>query len=62
MQFTNDNLIVPTISAVDSFGGEHQVNYTIRNNFVVIPTVERQFTLRLADSLLCVYNNEIIGR
>lgn len=62
MQFTNDNLIVPTISAVDGFGGEHQINYTIRDNFVVLPTIERQFTLRLADSLLCVYNNEIIGK
>lgn len=62
MQFANDNLIVPTINMVDAFGGEHQVTYIIRDNYVVLPTVERQFTLRLADSLICVYNNSLLLR
>lgn len=62
MQFANDNLIVPTINMVDAFGGEHQVSYIIRDNYVVLPTVERQFTLRLADSLICVYNNSLLLR
>ena len=60
MQFANDNLIVPTINVVDAFGVEHQLSYVIRDNYVVLPTVERQFTLRLADSLICVYNNHLL--
>lgn len=60
MQFANDNLIVPTINVVDAFGAEHQLSYVIRDNYVVIPTVERQLTLRLADSLICVYNNHLL--
>ena len=59
MQFANDNLIVPTINAVDAFGNEHAVSYIIRDSYVVLPTTERQFTLRLADSLICVYNNNL---
>jgi len=62
MQFPNDNLIVPTINAVDAFGGEHQLSYIIRDNYVVLPTVERQFTLRLADSLICVYNGALLSQ
>jgi len=62
MQFANDNLIVPTINMVDAFGGEHQVSYIIRDSYVVLPTIERQFTLRLADSLICVYNNTLLMR
>lgn len=60
LQFANDNLIVPTINVVDAFGVEHQLSYIIRDNYVVIPTVERQFTLRLADSLICIYNNAML--
>lgn len=61
MQFPNDNMTIPTISAVDAFGVEIPMNYIIRDNYVVIPTIERQFTLRLADSLLCIYNNKAIS-
>ncbi len=60
MQFANDNLIVPTINSVDAFGSEHQLSYIIRDNYVVLPTVERQLTLRLADSLICIYNNDLL--
>ncbi len=55
-QFANDNLVIPTISAVDPYGIETPVNYTIRDRYVVVPIVARQFTLRLADSMLCIYN------
>lgn len=58
MQFPNDNQIVPTINAVDAYGGEQQLIYAIRDGYVTIPAVERQYTLRLADSLICVYNNK----
>jgi len=60
-QFANDNLVIPTISAVDVSGAEHQLSYIIRDGYVVVPTVSRQFTLRLADGLLCIYNNAMIG-
>ena len=59
-QFPNDNLVIPSISAVDANGGEQTLTYIIRDNYVVVPTVERQFTLRLADSLLCIYNNKLL--
>lgn len=60
-QFPKNNLVVPTISAVDANGNEFQLTYSIRDNYVVVPTVSRQFTLRLADALLCIYNNKAIG-
>ncbi len=60
-QFPNDNLIIPTINLVDIRGNEQSLTYVIRDNFVEIPVVGRQFTLRLSDSLLCVYNNKLLG-
>lgn len=59
-QFANDNLVIPSISAVDVSGGEQTLSYIIRDNYVVVPAVERQFTLRLADSMLCLYNNKML--
>lgn len=55
-QFANDNLVIPTISVVDINGTETPTTYTIRDRYVVVPIVARQFTLRLADSMLCIYN------
>ncbi|MBU6140724.1 MAG: TrbG/VirB9 family P-type conjugative transfer protein [Proteobacteria bacterium] len=60
-QFPNDNLVIPTISAVDSSGAERSLTYVIRDDYVVVPTVARQFTLRLSDGLLCVFNNKLLG-
>jgi len=59
-QFSNDNLVVPSINLVDAHGGEQPLNYIIRDGYVVVPTLGRQFTLRLADSLLCIYNNKAL--
>ena len=56
-QFANDNLVIPTISVVDSFGMEQALTYIIRDGYVVVRTVARQFTLRLSDGLLCAFNN-----
>ena len=61
MQFKNNNLIIPTISVVDIFGQETMVSYVLKDNYVVIPVVANQFTLRLADSMLCIFNNKIIN-
>lgn len=60
-QFANDNTVIPTISIVDVFGNEHALNYIIRDNYVVVNSVARQFSLRLADGLICVFNNKAIN-
>lgn len=62
LQFPSDNLVIPSISVVDRNGAEQIINYTIRDSYVVIPTTATQLTLRLADSLLCIYNNALISR
>jgi type IV secretion system protein VirB9 len=61
-QFKDKNLIVPSINKVDLFGNEQSVGYAIRENFVVVNTTAPQFTLRLADSLICVFNEGIVSR
>jgi hypothetical protein len=52
-------LIIPSIFVVDIFGNERQLNYVIEDGFVIVETVELQFSLRLANSLLCVFNDDI---
>ncbi len=59
-QFANDNLVIPSISLVDISGNEQPLTYTISDNYVAVPAVGRQLTLRLADSLLCIYNNKLL--
>ena len=60
-QFANDNLVIPTISVVDINGNETPVSYTIRDRYVVIPIVSQQFTLRLSESILCIYNSRSLS-
>jgi type IV secretion system protein VirB9 len=59
-QFANDNLVIPSISSVDLEGNEQLLTYIIRDNYVSVPAISRQFTLRLADSLICIYNNKLM--
>jgi len=61
-QFKDKNLIVPAINTVDIFGNEQSIGYAIREGFVVVQGVYPQFTLRLADSLICIFNEEIVSR
>jgi len=61
-QFANDNLVIPTISVVDINGNETPVSYTIRDRYVVIPIVSQQFTLRLSESILCIYNSRSLAK
>lgn len=60
-QFANDNLVIPAINSVDVSGVEHPLTYTVRDGYVVVPVISRQFTLRLSDGLLCIYNNALLG-
>lgn len=59
-QFANDNLVVPTISIVDPNGNETPLKYLLKDNYVSVPVVGIQYTLRLAESLLCIYNNKLL--
>lgn len=61
-QFANDNQVIPTINVVSANGAEQPLNYIIRDKYVVVPTVSKQFTLRLSDSLLCIYNNNALKK
>ncbi len=61
-QFANDNLVIPSINSVNGLGVEQPLNYVIRDNYVSVSAISRQFTLRLADSLICIYNNKLISR
>ena len=58
-KFANDNLVIPEINAVDPFGNETRLQYIIRDEYVVVPGVVRQITLRLGGGLLCIYNNKM---
>ncbi|MFT6331686.1 MAG: type IV secretion system protein VirB9 [Lentimonas sp.] len=60
-QFRNDNETVPTISTVDIYGNEQPIGYVIRENFIVLETTSPQFTLRLANELLCIFNEKIVS-
>ncbi len=60
-QFPKDNISVPTISSVGPFGNENPVKYIIQDGYVIVPTVERQFTLREGGRLICVFNNVLIN-
>jgi type IV secretion system protein VirB9 len=59
-QFANDNLVIPSINSVSSNGVETPLNYAIRDGYVTVKNISRQFTLRLADSLICIYNSKLI--
>lgn len=60
-QFANDNLVIPSINLVDPSGNETPLSYIIRDNYVVVPASGTQMTLRLADSLLCIFNNKLLN-
>lgn len=59
-QFPNNNLIIPIIYRVDGNGRETMIRYIIQNGYIVINSIEKQFSLRLADSLLCIFNVNFI--
>ncbi len=61
-QFKDKNLLVPIISVVDDYGGEKSYGYGIREGFIVVPQTAKQFTLRLGDGLICVFNEKYVNR
>jgi type IV secretion system protein VirB9 len=59
-QFANNNASIPTISLVDVNGNETPLQYLIKDNYISVPAIGRQFTLRKNNSLLCIYNNNLL--
>lgn len=60
-EFKNNNAYIPSIYAVDIDGNETKLDYKIEGNFVVIDSVQMQFSLRDNTDLLCIFNNSVIG-
>jgi len=56
-KFKNNNFIVPDISVVDMFGNEIKVRKKIKNGYVVIPKIAKQFSLRMNHELICVFSS-----
>lgn len=52
------NQAIPAIFAVGPDGSETVVAYDVRDDFVVIHQVARQFRLRRGKAVLCIWNNQ----
>lgn len=59
-EFKNNNAYVPIIYAVDINGNETELEYNVEGNFIVIDSVQMQFSLRNDKDLLCIFNNSIV--
>jgi type IV secretion system protein VirB9 len=59
-EFPDNNLIIPSIQSVDTKGKETSLNYRIDGNYVVIDTLQMQYSLRLGSSLVCIFNNTMM--
>jgi type IV secretion system protein VirB9 len=58
-EFSNKN-IIPTIYVVDINGKESQINYFMDGPYVVVSTVQLQFSLRVTSDIVCVFNNTML--
>ena len=59
-QLKNNNRFIPEIFAVDIFGNERKLNYSIEEGYIVVNSVETQYTLRAGNDLLCIFNEKLI--
>lgn len=60
-QFEDNNLIIPTISAVNIRNGkETPISYKVEGDYIVVDNIEMQYSLRLGNSLLCLFNEGIM--
>ncbi len=60
-QFPNNNTDIPNLYAVDIKGRETLLDYTVENGFVVVNSIQMQFSLRNQDSILCIFNNKLLN-
>jgi len=61
IQFINNNESIPEINIVDNEGSEQKLNHVVKNGLVIVPAVASQFSFRLNQSMICVFNNNIIN-
>lgn len=52
---------LPAIFAVDPDGTERLVNHTVKGAYLIVTSVERQFTLRDGDTATCIFNQARAG-
>ena len=62
MEFMDNNKIIPEIAMIDENNNERKLKYVVKNGVVVLPAVAKQFTLRINNSLVCVFNNKEIAK
>ncbi|MDR3078776.1 MAG: TrbG/VirB9 family P-type conjugative transfer protein [Rickettsiales bacterium] len=55
------NSIVPNIYGVDMDGLETQLKYIVDGPYVLVNTVQLQFSLRISDSIVCIFNNSLLN-
>lgn len=55
-----DQSIIPAIYVVDLNGNEKVVKYFRDGPYIVVNTVKMQFSLRITDQILCVFNNSML--
>ena len=52
-----ENMTFPSVFAIGPDGGETLVNRTVRDNWLILPNVARQWRLRHGKAVLCVRND-----
>ena len=56
-QFSKNNTIVPLLYSVSLDGKETPLKYYNDGPFIVVNTIQLQFSLRISDDILCIFNN-----
>lgn len=52
-----ENMTFPSVFAIGPDGGETLVNKTVRDNWLILPSVGRQWRLRSGQAVMCVRND-----
>jgi type IV secretion system protein VirB9 len=58
-EFESKN-IIPNMYSVDLNGKETQIKYFIDGPYAVVNTVQLQFSLRVSDNIVCIFNNSML--
>jgi type IV secretory pathway VirB9-like protein len=59
-EFADQNFI-PVIHAVDTNGNESILKYFRDGPYIVVNTVQLQFSLRITGQILCIFNNTMLN-
>lgn len=55
-----DRTVIPAIYIVDLNGKETNVKYIVDGPYVVVSGVRMQFSLRITDNIVCIFNNSVL--